>query len=710
VHALEARIRKLEDEIQIYQSAPQSFHMDTGQQPAEELVSNHYQSERSPDSYTSNGQSNGVDPRSNVEKAEKSLESAQKLLSLEATAERYLGSSSGVSFARLTQAILKRLKPDLQPFIFSDALGNFAARANVANVVGSLGNPSPPTSRDQLSSVIGTNIDLPNEEHAYQMVEYYWSHSHTLYPFIQKAAFMKSLKVMYANPNEAVLQSSHSWLYTMWMVFATSSTSLSSVMNSEETKSIRYWNAAMTHFNETLEEGDMEALNAILLQVSYSFFNQVGLNTWYLVGIGIRLALGMGLHTTPTKATIPIPKNVQEYRSRIFFSLYMMDRLVSITLGRPLGIRDDDIDIEPFAAADDNDILSDKILPHQQLTLAAAALPLHILSLRKLAGEIFLRVYSNRNRDLPLPERDSIIRGLHEKLIEWRRNMPFPLPESRTQRVPHLCTTWFDLNYHNHVIMLYRPSPLCPSITFEKVTILADASATSLRHVATMQRQQRFAFNWLNLFAVFTSTLALIYTVTAQPESICLYLQQSDALEDLRIAVDILDTFGSKFPLASKYRDMVRDIISSLESHLPSTSFLESSETNPPLPSSDARSSLISVDEQTRSGRTPHDSATFNLSLPAENISYDFSNETDYRNTITDQPDTDINLSSTRESLSLAIQLFQAPGLFDEFAGQDFASGLDMTGQMGLDEQLLSCCDSGFWRAQREGSESGGQM
>jgi hypothetical protein len=238
--------------------------------------------------------------------------------------------------------------------------------------------------------------------------------------------------------------------------------------------------------------------------------------------------------------------------------------------------------------------------------------------------------------------------------------------------------------------MLYRPSPLCPSITFEKVTILADASATSLRHVATMQRQQRFAFNWLNLFTVFTTTLALIYTVTAQPESIYLYLQRSDALEDLRIAVDILDTFGSKFPLASKYRDMVRDIISSLESHLPSTPFLESTGANPPPTSSNARSSLVSVDEQTRSGRTPHDSATFNFSPSSQNISYDFSNEMDGQNTIADQPNADINLSSTRESLSLAIQLFQTPGLFDEFAGQDFASGFDMTGQMGLDEQLLS--------------------
>lgn len=288
--------------------------------------------------------------------------------------------------------------------------------------------------------------------------------------------------------------------------------------------------------------------------------------------------------------------------------------------------------------------------------------------------------------------------------------MPFPLPEYQTQRVPHLCTTWFDLNYHNHVIMLYRPSPLCPSITVEKVTILADASATSLRHVATMQRQQRFAFNWLNLFSVFTSTLALIYTVTAQPESIHLYLQRSDALADLQIAVDILDTFGSKFPLASKYREMVRDIISSLESHLPSTPFLESSESNPPLPGSEARTSLVGVDGQTRSGRSPNDSATFNLSLPAQNMSYDFSNETGSQNRITAQPDADINLSSTKESLSLAIQLFQTPGLFDDFAGQDLVSGLDMTGQMGLDEQLLSYCDSGFWRAQREDSESGSQM
>jgi hypothetical protein len=91
-------------------------------------------------------------------------------------------------------------------------------------------------------------------------------------------------------------------------------------------------------------------------------------------------------------------------------------------------------------------------------------------------------------------------------------------------------------------------------------------------------------------------------------------------------------------------------------------------------------------------------------------MSYDFSNEPECQNKITDQPDVDINIGPTKESLSLATQLFQTPGLFDDFAGQDFVSGLYMTGQMGLDEQLLSYCDSGFWRAQREGSESGGQM
>ena len=110
------------------------------------------------------------------------------------------------------------------------------------------------------------------------------------------------------------------------------------------------------------------ALEAIMLQVSYSFFNQLGpstifgasgqshlltyvSDTWFLVGTAARLAIGMGLHCDQTFQNIP---NAQvERRKRLFFSIFMMDRLVSITLGRPFAIHEDDIDI------------SVRLLPHK---------------------------------------------------------------------------------------------------------------------------------------------------------------------------------------------------------------------------------------------------------------------------------------------------------------------------------------------------------
>lgn len=49
-------------------------------------------------------------------------------------------------------------------------------------------------------------------------------------------------------------------------------------------------------------------------------------DTWFLVGMAARLALGLGLHSSPTYAGIPV--DIAESRKRLFFSVYMMDRLV----------------------------------------------------------------------------------------------------------------------------------------------------------------------------------------------------------------------------------------------------------------------------------------------------------------------------------------------------------------------------------------------
>jgi hypothetical protein len=188
------------------------------------------------------------------------------------------------------------------------------------------------------------------------------------------------------------------------------------------------------------------------------------------------------------------------------------------------------------------------------------AIPLHILALRRIASKITRQVYSNRQTEELTPvERERILRSLHKELIDWRRNMPFPLPDVNSQ-VPHLSTSWFDFNYYTHVAMLYRPSPLLPTMDLERVKTLEEAASMSIRQAFAMHSQRRLAYNWLNLLALFTSTLSRIYATTVQPENLVTTLRDTRAIEDLDLAIALFDTLGVKFPAANKIRGMVAEI------------------------------------------------------------------------------------------------------------------------------------------------------
>lgn len=160
-----------------------------------------------------------------------------------------------------------------------------------------------------------------------------------------------------------------------------------------------------------------------------------------------------------------------------------------------------------------------------------------------------------------MDERQKILHSLHEELLQWRRNMPFPLPDI-SDRVPQLTSNWFDFNYYTHLAMIYRPSPLFPTMDAKRVKILEEAASMSIRQAHSMHRQGRFAYNWLNLLALFTSTLSLIYSTNVQPEDLVTVLKQTRAIEDLDLVIELFDTLGVKFSVANKLRGMITDISS----------------------------------------------------------------------------------------------------------------------------------------------------
>lgn len=241
-----------------------------------------------------------------------------KCLSLEATAERHLGSTSGVSFAKLTQMVLRRLNPDKADFVFATdvnhesdhggglfdfnfplGLGEYTLfeRLNESiSVHPSLfGDIGLTDSSIQPSDSIAS-LPLPSDAaHVNRLVDFYFAHSHTLYPIIHRGKFLKTLQEVRGSPGGPIFHPPLT-MFRIWMVLAIGSTAYSAVSLAEESESRQYYNEALRYLEQamsadmvcTLDEHSdglanplltaalQAALEVIMLQVSYSFFNQLG--------------------------------------------------------------------------------------------------------------------------------------------------------------------------------------------------------------------------------------------------------------------------------------------------------------------------------------------------------------------------------------------------------------------------------------------------
>lgn len=201
-----------------------------------------------------------------------SLAEELRLLSLEAAAERYLGSSSGFSFAKLTQTVLQRLSPDQDGFVFDGDTDTSNNQQHVHGHDTSNINPILFDLHPSLPSPLPLNCFLGNvavedfEEsmslallepsHINYILEFYFAHSHTLYPMIRKAEFEAVLWRIYADPLDPLAQSSL-WQFRIWMVLAIGSTTYCSVSLMDETESVQFFNKAMTFFESAMGCGDL---------------------------------------------------------------------------------------------------------------------------------------------------------------------------------------------------------------------------------------------------------------------------------------------------------------------------------------------------------------------------------------------------------------------------------------------------------------------
>lgn len=311
--------------------------------------------------------------------------SAASLIPVQGTSDpRFLGSTSGISFARLVFEAVKSTNGHSSTGNGNGAIGNGNGSDNGYPNLGNRYNrrsfaqagvynqATLAKDTDMRDSFFGLQArpsigpaPFPSELLGRKLVELYFEHSNPQIPILHRGEFTKLFDAAYdLRPGEA---RSPQTLYLLNIVFAigagifvdrtpapspgsTGPDGRSIYEGKQQPES--YHAAAVIHLEEFLRasSGGLEELQAVLLLAAYAILRPVSPGVWYIIGVAMRLAVDLGLFTEEV-----VPKGVgddgmrgwrRDLRRRLFWCTYSLDRLVSTCVGRPVQIADEVIGIE----------------------------------------------------------------------------------------------------------------------------------------------------------------------------------------------------------------------------------------------------------------------------------------------------------------------------------------------------------------------------
>lgn len=359
------------------------------------------------------------------------------MVSVQGTSDpRYLGSTSGISFARVVFAAVKSSVP-----------GNTSERGSMRpkerlpqSATGTEGS----TTRDSFFGLQTRPMmkcaAFPDRELAERLADLYFEHANPQIPIVHRVDFMEMLDRTYALDEKS---RSSRGMYILNIVFAIGAGIIFEDKPADEQKEGRdrspsatkrqrlsghqyqpeeYHASAIVHLESFLSTsptwdgfGALEELQAVLLLASFALLRPVAPGLWYIVGVAMRLAVDLGLHyedgagidapvqdnmthahdknAEKAKPRIDVHERgrreyVRDFRRRLWWCCYSFDRLVSCCVGRPFGISDQSISTEFPSILEDQYITKSGIFQAPEGAPSYKNSAFHYFKLRLLQSEI----------------------------------------------------------------------------------------------------------------------------------------------------------------------------------------------------------------------------------------------------------------------------------------------------------------------------------
>ncbi|KAJ4361939.1 hypothetical protein N0V83_010880 [Neocucurbitaria cava] len=191
---------------------------------------------------------------------------------------------------------------------------------------------------------------LPDVQTARVLVEAFFVNTHGLLQVFERNRFLEDLEACYSDP----LSVEPSWLCLLNLVFAIGLTMATPLSGSPEAliidklrsehldrAEVFYLNAKSLNDPMTgFEDQDFWSVQALLLMSVYMLAKSKRNTAFALLGMAARSAHALGLHREETMVIFSPEEQIQ--RKNLWRSIFVIDRLLSCSLGRPTAISEDD--------------------------------------------------------------------------------------------------------------------------------------------------------------------------------------------------------------------------------------------------------------------------------------------------------------------------------------------------------------------------------
>ncbi|KAL0935552.1 fungal specific transcription factor domain-containing protein [Colletotrichum truncatum] len=431
----------------------------------------------------------------------------------------FVGSTSGLFLANLLQSHSQSAGP--YPHIGGQASGSTATGGGRTG-----------------SLVLNATSSLPPRSMAAEILDAYCSHDRLCYPFLSPSALDNALEAVYKAESPEATDPVDGFIIDMALAIGTAQVyklNWNGIWDAEV-----HYNRALTRLVDVTARGGITALQALLLICQYRMgttSHDTSTSVWHLIGVAARTCFELGLHKASTYA---LPQSQvdsesdnqsrledMEIKRRCFWCVVSMDRIASLILGRPLAIQLDDIDTElPHVEP-----ITTSVSLHQSLSTASFGTPewqlgtaifVHIVRYRLICGKILNSHHRSAiNRETNVTY-ESARDALAEELQSWRAGttaLPLipaeALLTSPASRSSFRSEEWYNLLYHNGILMLFRPSPsLCDASRNSNVLQhMFDSSQEAIRLYADLHRSRKINYSWVTLHSIFIAGLSYIYAL-----------------------------------------------------------------------------------------------------------------------------------------------------------------------------------------------------